>query len=433
MSEPRRVLVLGGYGLIGSGLVRAIIQRGHTVTGLGRDARTARRVLPGIAWVFHDLKDLQTPQAWAPVIAGFDVVVNAAGALQDGGGDDLSAVQEHAIVALAGAAAAAGVGLIQISAAGAAPDASTPFMATKGRADQAIARAGGAFWIFRPGLVIAGSAYGGTQMVRMLAAMPGVQPVAAADAPIQCVGLYDVAQAVLRAVQGELASGLICDLVEDTPQPLSRVVAAHRHWLGLGPMRLLRVPDWMLGGVARVGDGLGRLGWRSPLRSTAVRVLADGVLGDPAPWRRAGGAIAPLPQILARLAAGAEHRLAARMALALPLVLGVLAVFWLVSGVIGAWQVQAAAVPLVQAGWPAGLAKASVLFWAAIDVFLGLAILVRRWAAAACWGMIGVSLFYLAAASVVTPWMWLDPLGPLVKVLPAIALAALARVLLETR
>lgn len=430
----KRVLVLGAYGLIGSGIARALAARGHLVTGLGRDVGTARRVLPALDWVIRDLRDLQTAAAWRPLLRGVDVVVNVAGALQDGGRDDLAAVQHHAIVALAHAAAEADVAVVQISAVGAEPGASTRFMATKGLADRAVAASGVRHWILRPGLVIAQSAYGGTQLIRMLAAMPLVQLVARAHVPVQCTGLDDIARAVAMAVEGELPAGLACDLVEATPQTLAQVVAAHRRWLGFGPGRQVPVPDWMLVPVAWAADLLGRLGWRSPLRSTAIRVLADGIVGDPAPWRTATGQkVAPLAQVLACLPADAEHRLAARMALMAPVVIAALAVFWFTSGVIGMTSVDAAAHTLTEAGWGQGPARASVLFWAVVDIGLAGVLLVRRWAGLACWGMIAVSLFYLVAASIVTPGLWLDPLGPLVKVLPGIVLAALARALLETR
>ena len=58
-------------------------------------------------------------------------------------------------------------------------------------------------------------------------------------------------------------------------------------------------------------------------------------------------------------------------------------------------------------------------------VALGAAVLVRRWAGAACIGMIVLALAYLGAASLFTPALWADPLGPLLKVIPATA-AALA-------
>lgn len=47
--------------------------------------------------------------------------------------------------------------------------------------------------------------------------------------------------------------------------------------------------------------------------------------------------------------------------------------------------------------------------------------------------MAAVSLIYLAAASAVTPQMWADPLGPLVKVLPGLLLALITHQLLQER
>lgn len=41
-----KILVLGGYGLIGSGVVDALIDEGHEVTGFGRSVEAARRRQP---------------------------------------------------------------------------------------------------------------------------------------------------------------------------------------------------------------------------------------------------------------------------------------------------------------------------------------------------------------------------------------------------
>ena len=49
------------------------------------------------------------------------------------------------------------------------------------------------------------------------------------------------------------------------------------------------------------------------------------------------------------------------------------------------------------------------------------------------WKTVLVSLIYLLGASLLTPQLWLDPLGPLVKVLPGLVLAVVARITLETR
>jgi hypothetical protein len=47
--------------------------------------------------------------------------------------------------------------------------------------------------------------------------------------------------------------------------------------------------------------------------------------------------------------------------------------------------------------------------------------------------MIAVSLIYLTSVSVFTPLLWLDPLGPLIKVIPTMVLALLAHSLLVNR
>jgi hypothetical protein len=63
-----------------------------------------------------------------------------------------------------------------------------------------------------------------------------------------------------------------------------------------------------------------------------------------------------------------------------------------------------------------------------VDLLLASLVCFRRSAPTALRGMIVVTLAYLAAASVWAPTLWSDPLGPLVKSVPAafLALAALA-------
>ena len=53
--------------------------------------------------------------------------------------------------------------------------------------------------------------------------------------------------------------------------------------------------------------------------------------------------------------------------------------------------------------------------------------------AAALWAGICVSLFYLLAAAVLAPELWIEPLGSLVKTGPAIVLMLVALALLENR
>lgn len=143
--------------------------------------------------------------------------------------------------------------------------------------------------------------------------------------------------------------------------------------------------------------------------------------------------MAPLDQILTRIPVGAEHRLQARLSLLMPLLLTGLSMFWILSGVMGVLSLSQAAEVLTNIGWSGAASKSAVLFWSAVDISIGAALLWRRHAARACIAMIVVSLIYLVSASLLTPQLWFDPLGPLVKVIPVILSAILLHVMLEDR
>lgn len=432
---PRCILVLGAYGLIGAGVVRRLLADGCHVTGLGRTSKTAQSVLPKIDWIIQDMAGLCDASAWQALLEPFDIVVNCAGALQESYQDNLDVVHHRAIKALAVACQAMKVGLVQISAVGALEDATTAFMRTKALGDAAIRHSGAEYWIFRPGLVLSPTAYGGTALLRMLAAFPVVQPIAQPDAQLQTVSVFDVANAVSMAARGKISPRTEYDLVEDNLHQLREVVELQRRWLGFSPARLeLAMPGWWLFLTRHGADLLGRLGWRSPLRSSAIQALKEGVVGDPKPWKDASGAgLSSLAETLATISVGVEDRQFARMALLMPFVAMVLFVFWLTSGIVGFFNIDTAAQILENTGWPHELALASVGFWSLVDLAIAGALMVRKYAARACWAMVIVSLFYLVSATLTVPQLWSDPLGPLVKVLPGVILALVARVMLENR
>ena len=429
-----RVLVLGGYGLIGLEVSKALRRAGHDVVGLARSARRGRSLLPDAHWIGADIATLTTPALWQPFLTDIDAVVNASGVLQNGAGDDVAATQRDAIVALVAACAAAGPRrFVQISAPGAAPDATTAFLRTKGAADATLKASALDWTILRPGVVLAPSAYGGTSLLRMLAAFPLVQPIVLADARIQTVAVDDVAEAVLAALTADTARRDV-DLVEDHAHTLEAIVGRVRAWQGFRRARaVIRLPRAVGHGIARFADLAGWLGWRSALRSTSLRVLEADVVGDPGPWRAATGRpLKSLDETLHALPSTAQERIYARAQLAFPLLLLTLSAFWIASGVIGVWRLDAATAVLAGSlSEPA--ARATVLAGAAVDIAIGLAVLVRRLVRPACWAAILVAVSYLIGGTILTPHLWADPLGPLVKVFPAIALALAVAALAEDR
>ena len=429
-----RVLVLGGYGLVGLEIVRSLSCAGHTVVGFGRSTATGRRLVPGIAWRQGDLRALQAPENWGPHLTGIDAVVNAAGALQDGPQDNLKAVHDTSIRALLAACERLGVArFVQISAPGAVAEARTTFLSSKAAGDAAV-RASALEWtILKPGLVISAGAYGGTALLRMLAAFPLVQPIVLADSRVQTVAGADVGEAVRLVLAGQVSGRHDYDLVEDTQHTLADLVKAVRSWVGRNDAPIWSMPRWLGFAMGRVADLAGALGWRSPLRTTALKSLADGVTGDPEQWRSAGGfQLKPLHATLASLPSTTQERVFGRAQLVFPVLLVTLSAFWLASGLIGLVQ-RGAAADVLAARVDTVVATWLVLLGSVADLAIGFGLLFRSWTRRAAWASVLVSFGYLTVGTWLTPELWADPLGPFVKVLPAMALALAVAALLEDR
>lgn len=420
-----RILLLGAYGFIGLAVAHRLRQAGHEIVGFGRDLDLGRRLAPDLAWTGTDLATLTDADAWQPYLDGIDAVVNAAGALQNGSRDQLAASQQRAISALIAACEARGVRtFIQISAPGADPAAEIAFLRTKGEADEALRRSTLDWIILKPGLVIGANAYGSTALLRMIAALPFVQLLVFGESKLQVVAVDEVADAVHTCLAGEAPRRATFDLVAAEPHALRDLVLKLRRWLGVpAPAATFDLPEPIGHGLARVADLAGWFGWRSPLRSSALEVLSQGVVGDPEPWRKATGRDpAGLDAILSQLPSTRQERIFARSQLALPVLVLTLASFWLLSGLIGLWQWREA-VAVLPRSIPRGLAAGFVSLGSLADIAIGLGFLFRRWLARAALAAIAVSLAYLAGGTVLTPWLWGDPLGPFVKILPATALA----------
>ena len=428
-----RVLILGGNGFIGSQICR-VLRGGHAVTALARQPGAAARRMPDIAWLKRDLAAMQAASDWA-LLADFDAVVNCAGVLQDGARDDVAAVQQDAMLALYEAAAAAKLALIvQISARIDGPASALNFLASKRRADEALAQSGVPFVIIRPAIVIGRNAHGGSALLRALAAAPWRSPLVHAATPMQFAALDDVAEAVRDAVDGRIPPGSDFALAAAETLPLREAVALHRAWLGLPPAKAMEIPELAARPVAFVADLLGHLGWRSPLRSTAMEVAASGVTDSAVAGHTPSGRPSKtLAETLADHPAGVQDLWFARLYLMKPVIFAALSLFWLASGLIALMRFDQSAAHLVDAIGSRPVAVAATLATSLADTLLGAGVLVRRLAAPALIGMVALSLAYLAAATVLAPGLWADPLGPLVKVVPSIVLALVALAILDER
>lgn len=433
-ADVSKVLVLGGYGLIGSACMRALANANFKVAGVGRSYATALRLFPNINWTICDISKVSVDK-WRGIFDDFDVIVNASGALQDGGQDNVYAIHETAVERIVAALENTQKRLVHISAAGVSEQASTDFYKSKACGERIIRESNIDWIIFRPGLVIGHDAYGGSALLRAAAAIPFVAVNVLPNSKIQTVYVEDLAEAVVLAANGSIASQVCAELLEKESRSLPETLSTLRQWLGVPEPKIqIPIPMPVLSFVSILADFAGHLGWRSPLRSNAIRALRDGIEGDVSNWLSAGGnRCRNLDESLSSMPATVQERWFARLYFAFPVSVLLLSVFWVLSGTIGLAHFGAAKEVLTSRGIDKQFATIAVAGGAVLDIGLGLTVLWRRWTSFACIGMMIISVAYLIGGTFLTPDIWADPLGAFVKILPGIGLALITAVLSVNR
>jgi hypothetical protein len=116
------------------------------------------------------------------------------------------------------------------------------------------------------------------------------------------------------------------------------------------------------------------------------------------------------------------------------LTLASLALFWILSGLIAlVISYNAAAAILTTHHFPQALVHPFTVGSSLMDMTIGVLIAFRRTSAAGLIAGIVVSLGYMAGAALLTPDLWIEPLGALVKTGPAIVLMIVALLTLDNR
>jgi uncharacterized protein YbjT (DUF2867 family) len=435
-----KILVLGASGLLGRFITDDLRLRGFGAVGVARHFEPSQRT---------SASDIELPimsmdtAALARLIRerGIDVVVNCCGVLQDGPGSDTRVVHRDFVERLLAAIRDSGraVRFVHISIPGTANADRTAFSTTKREAERLIAGSGIAHAILRPGFVVAPSAYGGSAMLRALAAFPLQLPGDESATPFQPIAVEDIAATIAwlaaRDIDNPAANGVTWDLMQPQPITLGNVIDQFRWSFGTSRWPRITLPGFLLNLGAKMGDLANKLGWMPPMRSTAIAELRRGVTGDPASWMEATGIVPKtLAQTVGGHAATIQDKWFARLFLVKALVIASLAVFWIASGFISlVISFSAAAEILRSHGFPPWLVNPMTVITSLMDISIGVLICFRRTAAGGLIAGIIVSLGYMAGAAVMTPDLWIEPLGALVKTAPAIVLMFVALLTLDNR
>ena len=382
----RKILVLGASGLIGRFVTDDLRVRGFSVVGVARRLSASQNSGP---------LDLELPimSMEAAQLArllrdhGIDVVVNCLGVLQDGPGSDTAAVHRDFVARLLQAIRDSdrAIRLVHISIPGTPESDRTAFSTTKREAERLIAESGVAFTILRPGFVVALAAYGGSAMVRSLAAYPLDLPATERAAPFQPVAMEDIAATIawLAARDHSEANAVTWDLMQEQPVTLGDVIDQFREVFGTGRWWRIVMPRFVLDLGGRLGDLANRLGWMPPMRTTAIAELRRGVSGDPAGWMAATGIVPKrIEQTAGKRPATIQDKWFARLFPIKALMIASLVLFWVASGFIAlVISYDAAAEILGSHGFPPSLVGPITVGTSLMDISIGALIAFRRTAA----------------------------------------------------
>lgn len=430
-----QVLVTGATGLIGSALLARLRQEGHEVVGVARNPRGRQTALAADRWIALDFAQATRPEDWLPHLAGIDAVVNCAGLLQDAADNALQAVHVDGVAALAEACARAGVRrLIHISAIGADRKPLSDFSRTKQEGETALMARDLDWVILRPSVVIGRNAYGGSALFRGLAAFPRIVPMMPETGLLQVVHMDDLLATIVFFLQPDAPRRCALDIAGPQRLSMSEIVRGYRSWLGFGPARFVKLPSWTAAIIYRFGDFVGWLGWPTPIRSTARREMIRGAIGDPDEWTRLTG-IMPrtFAAALAAEPASVQERWFARLYLLKPLIFGVLALFWISTGILAIGPGYEHGDGLMHEGGAGAIAPLAIIGGGLLDLAIGAGIAYRRTTRIALLVSLAVSLLYAVIGTILVPRLWVDPLGPMMKIWPIMVLTVVALAIREDR
>jgi uncharacterized protein YbjT (DUF2867 family) len=426
-----KILVTGATGLIGGEVAGRLGAVGHEVVAVSR-GRGLRRPM-GAAWVRLDFASA-TEADWLPHLSGVEAVVNCVGVLQESAGDSPDAAHFRGADALFAACEAAGVRrVIHFSAVGVDRGARSSFSASKAAGDDALVARDLDWVILRPSVVLGRPVFGASALFRGLAALPWV-PRASEAGPLQVVQLDDVVETVVRLVEAPEPARVALELVGPERLSFDEVVALYRRWYGWPPARAFTLPAGLFNALYRLGDMAAWFGWRPAVRSNARREIVRGAIGDPEPWQSATG-IAPkrLADALVASPPSVQDRWFAQLFFLKPLVFVIFSLFWVLTGLISIGPGYDIGVEHMLNGGAGAWSGPSVIAGGIADLLIGIAIAFRRTARLGLYAALAISLFYAVAGTAILPALWIEPLGPMLKIWPIVALNLVCLAILEER
>ena len=225
--SPKLVTVFGGSGFVGTSVVQLLAARGYRIRVAVRrpDLAGPATMLGTVGQIVPIQANLRNAASVERAVAGADMVVNLVGLGIESGKQKFAAVNTEGAATVARAAMAAGVkSLVHMSALGVDTAAKvSAYARTKLEGENAVLAAFPEAIILRPSLIF-GQGDGFFNLMGTLARMFPIMPLISGTSRFQPVYVGDVAEAIVKALDGTVQTGRVYEL--GGPE-----VETHQQWL----------------------------------------------------------------------------------------------------------------------------------------------------------------------------------------------------------
>jgi uncharacterized protein YbjT (DUF2867 family) len=208
------VAVFGGSGFLGRHVVRALAKRGYRVRVAVRRPELAGHLQPmGRVGQIHAVQaNLRYPESVTAAVRDADIVINLVGILFERGRQRFDTVMTAGAQTVARAAQTVSAPLVHVSAIGADANSSSQYARAKAEGERLVLAAHEAAVIVRPSIIFGPEDDFFNRFAALARIAPALPLVGGGRTRMQPVFAGDVAEAIARAVDGDLRSGVAYEL-----------------------------------------------------------------------------------------------------------------------------------------------------------------------------------------------------------------------------
>ncbi|MDX5592154.1 complex I NDUFA9 subunit family protein [Pseudovibrio sp. SPO723] len=209
------VTVFGGSGFLGRHIIRALALRGYRVRAAVRRPENAEHLQPlGVVGQIMPVQaNIRNRESVENAMRGSDAVINLVGILHESGKQTFEAIQASGAKNIADACAALDMNrVIHVSAIGADANSKSAYARSKAAGENAFRAAVPDTIIFRPSVVFGPEDDFFNRFGAMSRIAPALPLVGGGKTKFQPVFVGDVAEAIAKAVEGEVARGTTYEL-----------------------------------------------------------------------------------------------------------------------------------------------------------------------------------------------------------------------------